>query len=66
MFLPKGPVPTYTWIFENKPKASRILTQQSGYKIAESNWLADEKSPQLGDGGSRLYIYIYRFNFQLN
>ena len=66
MSLPKEPVSTYTWIFENKPKALRILTQPSGYKRAESNWLADEKGPKQGDPGSRLNIYIYRFNSQFN
>ena len=33
-------------LIENQPIASKILTQTSRYKRAESNLLADEKGPQ--------------------
>ena len=43
---------TFNRIFENQPNASRILTQPSHYKGAESNLLEDEKGlQQEGPGG---------------
>ena len=45
---PKDLVQTFNWVFEDQPMASGILTQLSRYKRAESNLLADEKSPDRG------------------
>ena len=41
--LPKDPVPTFNWVFENQRIASGILTQPSRYKRVEINLIADEK-----------------------
>ena len=53
----KDPVPT--WVFENQPIESGIITQLSRYNRAETNLLADEKGPQQGDPGSCLFINLY-------
>ena len=52
----EDPVPTFNWVFENQPIASKILTQPSRYKRAESKLLSDEKGLQQGDPGSCLVI----------
>ena len=44
MYLyPVDPVPTFNWVFEYPPIKSKILTQPSRCKRAESNLLVDEK-----------------------
>ena len=50
-------MPTFNRVFENQPRASRILRQPRRLKRAESNLLADEKGPQ--QLVVWLYIYIY-------
>ena len=57
--LPKDPMSTFNWIFENQPIASVILTQQSRYNLAESNLLADEKVLQLRVPKRCLVIHLY-------
>ena len=52
-------MPTFIWVFENQRKATGILTQQSRYKRAEINLLADEKGLQQGDQGSCLVNQLY-------
>ena len=52
-------MPTFNWVFENRPIASLVLTQPSRYKRAESNLLADEKGPQQGNPGSGLVMHLY-------
>ena len=57
---PKDPVPTFNWVFENKPIiASLILTQPSRYERAKINLLAQEKGPRQVDPNSCLVIHLY-------